>query len=98
MTEKCDHENKHLGRVCGASDALTDDEIFAGVTAFALEHYNDGGWDVVVETYTAPELAATVREMRDGVPATTVAEAIAAMEPLVGIWADRQADAINSAF
>lgn len=77
---------------------LAEELLYAGVMDHAHRHYEDGGWDVVAETYTQGELTATVMAMRDGVPATTVAEAIAAMEPLVDIWADRQADARNSAF
>lgn len=77
---------------------LTGPELYAAVMAHAAEHYNDGGWDVVAETYTEEELYATMASMRGGMPAETLAEALAALAPLVDVWADRQADARNSAF
>lgn len=60
----------------------------------ALERYNDGGWDVIVECWEDQQIADRIR----AAGACTVPEAIAAFAPLVDVWADRQADALNSAF
>jgi hypothetical protein len=62
------------------------------VKEHALRHYNDGGWDVIVECKTDDELS----ELIEG--ATTLPEALGMLEPLIDVWADRQADAKNSAF
>ena len=61
---------------------------------YAIEHYDEGGWDVVSECFTDEEIQEhLVREK-----ATTKEEAIKAFQWLVNIWAERQADARNSAF
>lgn len=62
------------------------------VKAHAMANYNAGGWDVVVETMDDFEIAVLI----DGT--TTLAQALGRFSALVDIWADRQADAINSAF
>ncbi len=59
---------------------------------YAEEHYNDGGWDVIVECYELETIAGEI----DG--CETLADAIAVYADIVGIWSDRQADAENSAF
>ena len=66
--------------------------LVAAVQAYALAHYNEGGWDVVYETYEDAELAEAIGG------ATTLQGALAKLRPLVAIWADQQADARNSAF
>jgi hypothetical protein len=60
----------------------------AEVMAYAEAHYNDGGWDVIVECWTLDDLrqARHLDGSWDGVLGA------------VDVWADRQADAINSAF
>jgi len=72
---------------------MTTAELVEGVKAHALEHYNDGGWDVIVECYTDAEIAEHI-----GSRVTTVKGALAKFADAVSIWADRQADARNSAF
>jgi len=69
-------------------------ELARGVYAHAGGHYNDGGWDVVVECWTLDEIAEVL--IRD--KATTSDAALAAFKPLVDVWAERQADARNSVF
>jgi hypothetical protein len=69
-------------------------ELVEAVKAHALAHYNDGGWDVVVECMDDAEIERWLLE--DG--AATVEEALAVFAGPVGVWADREADAINSAF
>lgn len=65
------------------------DALVKAVKDHAHAHYEDGGWDVVVETYTDAEIVAVLE--REG--ATTPKQAIAAFAPLVEVWADRQAEA-----
>lgn len=57
------------------------------IKAHALAHYEDGGWDVVVECYNDSDIADTIKG------ATTEAEAIEAFAFMVDVWADRQAEA-----
>lgn len=74
-------------------DAATQ-VLVEAVKAHALAHYEDGGWDVVVETYEDHEIAKLVTDEK----ATTTQQAIAAFEVPVSIWSEQQADARNSAF
>lgn len=64
------------------------------VKAHAQAHYEDGGWDVVVECYDDE----MIEEVLDDNNARTPADAIKAFTPMVDVWDDRQQDAINSAF
>jgi hypothetical protein len=59
------------------------------VKKYAAAHYEDGGWDVIVECWTDGEIAERLGD------ATTEAEALAAFRDLVDVWADRQAYADN---
>ncbi len=77
------------------------------VKEYALEHYDDGGWDVVIETMTNEDIAKDLvmiglDEDKEAwcKPCTTLEEATtkSLLATLVSIWADRQADAKNSAF
>ncbi|MFE2104326.1 hypothetical protein ACFXAF_00380 [Kitasatospora sp. NPDC059463] len=69
-------------------------ELIEAVKAHADKHYDEGGWDVVVECYTDRELQEWLESTEYGatVP-TTVEEAVARVASAVGIWADWQADA-----
>jgi hypothetical protein len=69
-------------------------DLVAIVKAYAVEHYNDGGWDVIVECWSDDQILEKIE--RHG--ATTRKQAIQAFVDVVDVWADRQADAINSAF
>ncbi len=62
------------------------------IKAHALTNYEAGGWDVVVECFDDEEIEEIVGE------AKTEAQALDAFENIVGVFADRQADARNSAF
>lgn len=73
---------------------MTIEELVTAVKAHALEHYEDGGWDIIVETFTDEEIAAQLREDK----ATTVRQALASFGTQIDVWSDRQADARNSAF
>ncbi len=71
---------------------MSTQELVRAIKDHALVHYEDGGWDVVVECFDDAEIAETIGE------AGTIAEALDAFAPLIDVWSDRQADARNSAF
>lgn len=73
---------------------MTLQQLVEAVKAHAHEHYNNGGWDVIVECWEDQEIGDLLTERG----ATTTDEAITAFRPLVSVWADRQADSDNSAF
>ena len=62
------------------------------VMAHARKHYTEGGWDVIYECLTNEEVDQLLEE--EG----SEEAAWLAIESLVDVWSDRQADAINSAF
>jgi len=62
-------------------------DLVAAVKAHALAHYEDGGWDVVVETYDDAEIAKVISKAR------TVRGAIANFADVVDVYAEREADA-----
>lgn len=76
------------------TEDITVEQLVAYVKAHALAHYEDGGWDVVVECYTDAAISDVLREEE----VTTKDGAIEAFELMVDVWSDRQADARNSAF
>ena len=78
--------------------------LVTAVRKHAQEHYNDGGWDVIVEACDDEWI---VKAINDSSPVpTTLDEVLNPPKPdgwsviasCVDIWADRQADARNSAF
>jgi hypothetical protein len=71
---------------------MTTAELVEAVKDHALAHYNDGGWDVIVECYEDAEIAAVIGKAR------TVKGAIAKFRGAVDIYAEREADAEISAF
>lgn len=71
---------------------MTTEELVAIIKAYALEHYEDGGWDVIVECWEDADIARQIEG------AKTRLGAIRKMWPVVSVFADREADAINSAF
>lgn len=60
------------------------------VKAHAIEHYNEGGWDILVEAYEDEEILEIVAD--NG--ARTVEAAIAYMGAVVGSIADYRSDII----
>lgn len=84
INDKCEH--RLLPTVTAA--------LIEAVKKHAQEHYDDGGWDVVVECWEDEEIREWLRQHN----AYSLAAAIKAFEPLVDAWSDRQADARNSAF
>ena len=63
---------------------MTTQELVTAVQAYALEHYNEGGWDVVYEAYSNAELAEAIGG------ATTVRGALAKFRGPVNVWVERQ--------
>lgn len=66
--------------------------LIQAVKDHALAHYNDGGWDVIVECWEDEQIGEAIGK------ATTVTGAIKKIKGIVSVYADYQADAINSAF
>lgn len=69
-------------------------QLIEAVKKHAYENYENGGWDVIVECWTDDEIEE--RLIEDG--AGSVEDAIKSFMVLAEIWAERQADARNSAF
>lgn len=65
------------------------DGLVQTVKDYALQNYENGGWDVVIESYDDNEIAEVILEAN----AQTPEEAVTAFADFVGIYADRQADA-----
>jgi hypothetical protein len=64
------------------------------VKKHANAHYAEGGWDVIVEAWSDSEIADHLVEEK----AKTIVDALAAFEPMVRVWRERDADAENSRF
>jgi hypothetical protein len=71
---------------------MTTEALVSFIKAHALAHYEDGGWDVIVECWDDQDI---ITELGG---AETEAEALQAFDFLISILADRQSDARNSAF
>lgn len=66
-------------------------DLVAAVKAHALAHYDDGGWDVIVECWGDQQIADALTSAVD--PIRTAEQAIAHFaNGVVAIWADQQAD------
>jgi hypothetical protein len=77
------------------SDVYTS--LAEAVMRYAEAHYEDGGWDVLVECWTVEMLAESLEEYPP--EPLTEEEAIDQWRTgVVAVWADREADARNSAF
>jgi len=74
-------QNREFSREARTSTKV----VVAAVQAYALAHYNEGGWDVVYETYEDAELAEAIGG------ATTLRGALAKLRGPVSVWAERQA-------
>jgi len=69
---------------------MNKEEIAKYIYNYAQEHYNDGGWDVLVESWTINDIMETLEDDE------SQEEALEGFESVVGVWAERQADAVNS--
>ncbi len=87
-----------------AARRLATAELVAEIRQHALDHYGDGGWDVVVEAMSDPQIAEALHwyDPRTGKrhECRTLKSVLAhsTLADTVSVWADRQADAVNSAF
>lgn len=68
------------------------------VKAHAKAHYNDGGWDVFVECYGDREYNEFIDRELQYQPDADEDKVFEEFAATASIWADREADAINSAF
>lgn len=66
--------------------------LVEAVKAHAKAHYEDGGWDVIVECWEDADIEKVIAGAR------TERGAIRKVAVVVSVYADRQADARNSAF
>jgi hypothetical protein len=89
-----EREAKRLAAIRKWQEARADETaLLVGIVkAYASEHYDAGGWDVIVECWDDAQLADAIGY------ASTPAGAIDKLRPVVSVWADQQADAKNSAF
>lgn len=67
-------------------------ELIAAVKAHALKHYEQGGWDVVVECYADAEIAEEIGD------AATEAEAIERVGRSVGAYDEQRTAVRNEIF
>lgn len=77
---------------------MNREELIARVKAYALAHYNDGGWDVFVECYGDREYNEFIDRELKYQPDADEDKLFEEFAATASIWADREADAINSAF
>lgn len=71
---------------------MNKEEIAKYIYDYAVEHYNDGGWDVIVECWTINDIKNQIMDYE------SKEDALKHFESVVAVWADREADAINSAW
>jgi len=71
---------------------INETTLVQEIKTYARDHYEDGGWDVILECWEDDEIADTIRGAR------TVRGAIRKIRRIVDVYADRQADARNSVF
>lgn len=85
------HQAPRAAVTCQTSDLKMDD-LVAQVKRYAAEHYDEGGCGVVTETYTGDEIRQQIGKAR------ILKGALRKFAPLISIWAEREADARESAF
>lgn len=61
--------------------------LIAEVRQYALDHYNDGGWDFIVEAWDDEAIADAIKG------AKTLRGAVRKLKPIIDVYADRQAEA-----
>jgi hypothetical protein len=75
------------------------ENIAGRIIEHAVTRYDDGGWDVIVECHTASSLAGIIWMEPEDDAILTYDEALKSVaDGVVAVWADREADAENSAF
>lgn len=66
--------------------------LVAAVRKYARDHYNVGGWDILVECYDDGDILELIED------ATTVADAVSRVAKVLKIKADYRADIQAEAF
>lgn len=69
---------------------MNKEEIAKYIYNYAQEHYEDGGWDVIVECWTLKEI---MEQIEDG---DSKEDALKKFQSTADVWAEREADALNS--
>lgn len=69
---------------------MNKEEIAKYIYEYAQEHYNDGGWDVIVECWTIDDI---MEQIEDG---ESKEDVLNNFKSTAAVWADRQNDAVNS--
>jgi hypothetical protein len=78
--------------VAKISDRTVTEVLTEAIKAHAIANYTAGGWDVIVECWDDEQIAKVIGRT------TTFAGAYGKVKSVVSVYADYQADAINSAF
>lgn len=80
--------------------ADTLDDMIAAVRKHASEHYNEQGWDIIVECYSPAELreALTDGDIETGTVPTTIAQAIEAIRQIATLQDERRREIRATAF
>ena len=69
---------------------MNKEKIAQYIYNYAQEHYNDGGWDVIVECWTIKDI---MKHIQNG---DSKEKALKHFQDTAEVWADQQADAMNS--
>jgi hypothetical protein len=69
---------------------MNKEEIAKYIYNYAQEHYDDGGWDVIVECWTIQTIMDALEDDE------TKEEALESFRSVAEAHAERQADAVNS--
>ena len=72
----------------------TMQEMIEAVKSYARSHYNEGGWDSIVECYEDSELAQEIEKGK----CSSIEEAIAYVGKGCNIWDDYRRDIEATAF
>jgi hypothetical protein len=71
---------------------MNKEEIAKYIYNYAQEHYEDGGWDVIVECWTVKDIMEQIQDDE------SQEEALKNFKGLASVWTEHQADAVNSAW
>jgi hypothetical protein len=68
---------------------MSKQDIAKYIYSYAQEHYDEGGWDVIVECWTLNDIANSLEDDE------TKEEALESFKSVANVHAERQADAMN---
>lgn len=80
------------------SEPRSVDLLIAAVKKYALDHYNEDGWDYVVECMGDMEIEDCFDDPLEGPTPTSVEEAIRCVAAFCKLWDDRRRDIQGTAF